>query len=125
MTRTAVHPEAARRRPGLRWTPDAPASAIERPAPTEAAIGLSFNGRPHAVLMATPADVQELAIGFTVTEGVAAPSEIVGVSVVRRAEGLLADVLVSHPPIQQRIIRLKGMAYQRAKLERAGAGSPL
>ena len=40
-------------------------------------------------------------------------------------EGLLADVMVSHPPIQQRIIRLKGMAYQQAKLERAGAGSPL
>jgi heat shock protein HtpX len=40
-------------------------------------------------------------------------------------EGFLADVLVSHPPIQQRIIRLKGMAYQQAKLERAGAGSPL
>jgi heat shock protein HtpX len=40
-------------------------------------------------------------------------------------EGWLADVMVSHPPIQQRIIRLKGMAYQQAKLERAGAGSPL
>ncbi|MFL5450088.1 MAG: M48 family metallopeptidase [Gemmatimonadales bacterium] len=40
-------------------------------------------------------------------------------------EGLLADVMVSHPPIQQRVIRLKGMAYQQAKLERAGAGSPL
>ena len=39
-------------------------------------------------------------------------------------EGLLADVMVSHPPIQQRVIRLKGMAYQQAKLERAGAGSP-
>jgi heat shock protein HtpX len=38
-------------------------------------------------------------------------------------EGLLADVMVSHPPIQQRIIRLKGMAYQQAKQERAGAGS--
>jgi len=40
-------------------------------------------------------------------------------------DGLLADVMVSHPPIQQRIIRLRGMAYQQAKLERAGAGSPL
>jgi heat shock protein HtpX len=30
-------------------------------------------------------------------------------------EGFLADVLVSHPPIRQRIIRLKGMAYQQAK----------
>jgi heat shock protein HtpX len=30
-------------------------------------------------------------------------------------EGLLADFIASHPPIQQRIIRLKGMSYQQAK----------
>ncbi|HEX2250922.1 MAG TPA: M48 family metallopeptidase [Gemmatimonadales bacterium] len=30
-------------------------------------------------------------------------------------EGFLADTLDSHPPIRQRIIRLKGMAYQQAK----------
>lgn len=39
-------------------------------------------------------------------------------------EGFLADVFVSHPPIRQRIIRLRGMAYQQAKLEPAAAGSP-
>ena len=36
-------------------------------------------------------------------------------------EGFLADVLASHPPIQQRIIRLQGMGYQQAK-QRAAAG---
>jgi heat shock protein HtpX len=30
-------------------------------------------------------------------------------------QGLLADVLASHPPIRQRIIRLEGMGYQQAK----------
>jgi heat shock protein HtpX len=30
-------------------------------------------------------------------------------------EGFLADVLASHPPIRQRIIRLQGMGYQQAK----------
>jgi len=30
-------------------------------------------------------------------------------------EGFLGDLLASHPPIAQRIIRLKGMAYQAAK----------
>jgi heat shock protein HtpX len=30
-------------------------------------------------------------------------------------QGFLADVLASHPPIQQRIIRLHGMSYQQAK----------
>jgi heat shock protein HtpX len=39
-------------------------------------------------------------------------------------EGFLADFLGSHPPIRQRIIRLQGMAYQQAKRETAGAGSP-
>jgi heat shock protein HtpX len=34
-------------------------------------------------------------------------------------EGFLADVLASHPPIRQRIIRLEGMGYQRAKREAA------
>jgi heat shock protein HtpX len=34
-------------------------------------------------------------------------------------EGFLADTLDSHPPIRQRIIRLKGMAYQQAKLDGA------
>jgi heat shock protein HtpX len=36
-------------------------------------------------------------------------------------EGFLADVLASHPPIRQRIIRLEGMGYQQAK-QRAAAG---
>jgi heat shock protein HtpX len=39
-------------------------------------------------------------------------------------EGFFADVLASHPPIRQRIVRLKGMAYQQVKRESAGAVSP-
>ena len=39
-------------------------------------------------------------------------------------EGFLADFVASHPPIRQRIIRLKGMAYQQAKRAPAGAVSP-
>ncbi len=35
-------------------------------------------------------------------------------------EGLLADVLASHPPIRQRIIRLEGMGYQQVKRQAAG-----
>ena len=39
-------------------------------------------------------------------------------------EGFLADFLASHPPIRQRIIRLRGMAYQQAKQGPASAVSP-
>jgi heat shock protein HtpX len=34
-------------------------------------------------------------------------------------QGFLADVLASHPPIRQRIIRLEGMGYQQAKQQTA------
>jgi Zn-dependent protease with chaperone function len=30
-------------------------------------------------------------------------------------EGLVGDIFASHPPLKQRVIRLKGMAYQLAK----------
>ncbi len=38
-------------------------------------------------------------------------------------EGFLADVLASHPPINQRIIRLRGMGYQNAKREASAAAA--
>ncbi len=37
-------------------------------------------------------------------------------------EGLVGDLFASHPPIQQRVIRLRGMGYAAAK--RAGEASP-
>jgi heat shock protein HtpX len=38
-------------------------------------------------------------------------------------EGFVADLMASHPPIKQRIIRLRGMAYQNAKREALDAAS--
>ncbi len=38
-------------------------------------------------------------------------------------EGFLADVLTSHPPIAQRIIRLRGMGYQQHKRQASGAAA--
>jgi FdhD protein len=80
------------RRKGLEWRPATGVQAIERITPTETAIGLSFNGRPHTVLMATPDDIEDLAVGFAVTEGVATGAEILEVNLERRAEGVLADI---------------------------------
>ncbi len=83
---------SARLRPALEWRAPGRAAPIERWAPTEVAVGLSFDGRPHTVLMATPRDVADLARGFTITEGVAAPEEIASVEVREEELGLLVDV---------------------------------
>jgi FdhD protein len=68
------------------------AEPIQRNTPVEAPVGLSYGGRPHTVLMATPDDLADLARGFTVTEGVAAPEEIADIRIEEREEGWLADL---------------------------------
>jgi len=82
--------------PAQQWRKGASAAtAIERAVPEETAIGVSYDSEPYAVLMATPADVEDLALGFTVTERIAAAADVLEVRVGKHPEGLLADVLLS------------------------------
>jgi FdhD protein len=80
------------RRPAQQWRAGTTIESVERPVPDEVAVGLSFDGRPHTVLMATPDDIEDLARGFTLTEAVAGAADILSVAVRETNLGLLADV---------------------------------
>ncbi len=53
----------------------------DRILPEEVAVALSFNGTTQAVMMATPADLEDFGYGFAVTEGIADPGEVLSVEV--------------------------------------------
>ena len=92
----------ASRRSAVQWRTTAPLESIARETPTEAAVGLSFDGRPHTVLMATPADLRDLAVGFTITEAVAAGADILDVEVQEADLGWLADVRLRPGALQRK-----------------------
>ncbi|MFL1462968.1 formate dehydrogenase accessory sulfurtransferase FdhD [Roseococcus sp. DSY-14] len=70
-----------------------PAAGGERLAAEEVPVAIAYAGRVHAVLMATPADIEDLAVGFTLTEGIArTAADIGGVEVLSRRDGLVARV---------------------------------
>ena len=87
---------AVKQLPAWRWRAEvARSEPIERFAPEETAIGISYDSEPYAVLMATPRNVIDLAVGFTVTERVASLADILDVRVSEQADGLVADILLS------------------------------
>jgi FdhD protein len=55
----------------------------------EVPVALVYHGVPHVVMLASPADLEDYAVGFTVSEGlVGHPREIQSVEVVRGAESI-------------------------------------
>ena len=54
----------------------------------EVPVALVYNGRTHVVMMCTPSDLEDFAIGFTVSEGIAPASAVRRVDVVKYSQGI-------------------------------------
>jgi FdhD protein len=60
----------------------------------ETPVTIAYNGAAHAVMMATPSDLEDFAVGFSLTEGIASPDAIMHVAIVRYSRGVELQVEV-------------------------------
>lgn len=76
----------------------------------EVPVALVYNGRPYVVVMGTPSDLEDLAVGFSITEGiVATASDLRGVDVVRASHGIEVQMEVSAADAERLSDRARGL----------------
>ncbi len=69
---------------------------VTRSLPEETPVAVTVNGATQAVMMATPADIEDFAVGFALTEGfVEAPGEIGSVEALAHARGIEARLWIA------------------------------
>lgn len=83
----------------------------------EVPVSLIYNGVPHVVMLATPTNLEEFALGFSITEGIIkSPQELLSARVYNRSNGIEVQVKI---PEQ----RFQGMADKGRNLSgRTGCG---
>ena len=83
----------------------------------ETPVALVYNGISHAVMMATPCDLKEFAVGFTLTEGIVdSLADIYDVDIDIYASSVEVNLTIS----QQSFFQFK--AHRRTMLGRTGCG---
>lgn len=89
----------------------------EAPVAEEVPVALAYNGKPHVVMMCTPADIEDFARGFSLTEEIVAnATEIGAIKVVKYSQGI--EVAIAIPDARAARLADRG----RALVGRTGCG---
>lgn len=92
---TEIHPDGTRRPVSREWVPEAP-------------VALEFNGLSYAVMMATPRDLEDFALGFALTEGLAKrPADLTDIGVAEVEQGWIVRAALSGLGIEQLTDRVR------------------
>jgi len=82
-----------------------------RAIPEETAIAFTFNTASYAVMMATPQDLEDFAVGFSLTEGViASPEDIDSIDIVEEDVGIELRIWLKAPQASEFLGRRRKLA---------------
>lgn len=115
MDRVDVTPEAelpppARRTERLQWRHEALSSGA-RSVPEEMPVALTYNGATQAVMMASPTDIADFALGFSLTEGIiSAPADLLSLEVIAQDDGIEARMWIAEERMRPLSARRRALA---------------
>ena len=97
-------------RPLVRVVDDS-ATAETAPVAEEVPVAMAYNGEPFVVVMASPADLEDLAIGFSITEGIVTSVADVRVAdVVRHSRGVEVQMVIPEEASHRIAERRRGIS---------------
>jgi len=82
-----------------------------RSVPEETAVAFTYDRTAHAVMLATPADLEDFAVGFSLNEGiVSSPAEIRELEVLAHADGVELRMALANRPAEAFVARRRHLA---------------
>jgi FdhD protein len=89
---------------------DAPSTTDEAAVAEEVPVAFVYNNDSFVVVMASPADLEDLGVGFSLTEGIiATPKEIEGVEVVKHSRGIEIQMTIPASAFERLGARRRGI----------------
>src|SRR5918996_4044055 len=100
------------------------ASSGSRSIPEETAVAVTYNGGTYAVMMTTPQNLEDFALGFSLSEGVIdSVADIVSFDIVHLDDGVELRMWLSQPRADRLKERRRRMAGGRVLRHRINRGS--
>ena len=108
-------PEPVRRVARAAWRNGVEAEG-ERAVPEETPVALTYNGTTQAVMMASPQDIADFALGFSLTEGIIAQAgDILSLDVIAVEDGIEARMWIAEEKMRVLSARRRHLAGPTGK----------
>ena len=90
---------------------EAAVTAVDDSIAAEVPVAMTYNRVSHVVMMATPLDLEDFAVGFSITEGlIGGPDDLKGIRIVPRQGGIELAMTISEDWFDRLATQRRNMA---------------